>query len=316
MAEDGVVTRTGDIWCIDAHRLACGDAGDPELVNALMAGDKAALCFTSPPYLYKRDYENAMHHDWDGMMREVFANLPMRDDGQVLVNLGMAHKDGDVITYWEPFVECMKTQGWRRFGWYVWDQGPGLPGDWNGRLAPCFEFIFHFNRAAIKPNKTIQCSAAGKLSHPVNDMPSGLRAKNGTRNKWTNTGKPIQTHKIPDAVIRISRNRVRIGDGIDHPAVFPIALPKFIIEAYSRAGDIVYEPFSGSGTTIMAAQRTRRCARAVEIVPHYVDVAITRYRRSHPGAKITLAGDGRTFGTVASERVKVDYALEQYAMQG
>ncbi|MEH7830484.1 hypothetical protein [Gemmobacter denitrificans] len=40
----------------------------------------------------------------------------------------------------------VRAQGWRRFGWYVWDQGPGLPGDWDGRLAPSHEFIFHFNR--------------------------------------------------------------------------------------------------------------------------------------------------------------------------
>ena len=45
----------------------------------------------------------------------------------------------------------MRKSGWRRFGWYVWDQGPGLPGDWQGRLAPSHEFIFHFNRAPRKP---------------------------------------------------------------------------------------------------------------------------------------------------------------------
>jgi hypothetical protein len=42
--------------------------------------------------------------------------------------------------------EWMREQGWRRFGWYVWDQGSGMPGDWNGRLAPSFEFVWHFNR--------------------------------------------------------------------------------------------------------------------------------------------------------------------------
>jgi len=48
--------------------------------------------------------------------------------------------------------------GLRRFAWQVWDQGPGLPGDWNGRLAPSFEFVFHFNRTARQANKIIRAS--------------------------------------------------------------------------------------------------------------------------------------------------------------
>ena len=55
----------------------------------------------------------------------------------------------------------MRPSGWHRFGWYVWDQGPGLPGDWQGRLAPSHAFIFHFNRAPRKPHKTVPSKHAG-----------------------------------------------------------------------------------------------------------------------------------------------------------
>ncbi|MFO2171358.1 hypothetical protein QOU18_29160, partial [Pseudomonas aeruginosa] len=101
------------------------------------------LCFTSPPYGNQRDYTSGGITDWDGLMRGVFAHLPMAGDGQVLVNLGLIHRDNEVIPYWDAWLGWMRSQGWRRFAWYVWDQGPGMPGDWQGRLAPSFEFVFH-----------------------------------------------------------------------------------------------------------------------------------------------------------------------------
>ena len=140
------VSRPGDLWQIGQHRLICGDATDRAVVAALMPGDTASLCFTSPPYGNQRDYTSGGITDWDGLMRGVFGNVPMADAGQVLVNLGLIHRDNEVIPYWDAWLVWMRQQGWRRFAWYVWDQGPGMPGDWQGRLAPSFEFVFHFNR--------------------------------------------------------------------------------------------------------------------------------------------------------------------------
>ena len=95
-------------------------------------------------------------------MQGVFAAAPVTADAQLLVNLGLVHRDGEWTPYWEGWLDWMRAQGWRRFGWYVWDQGPGLPGDWNGRLAPSHEFIFHFNRQPRKPNKTVESKHAGE----------------------------------------------------------------------------------------------------------------------------------------------------------
>jgi DNA modification methylase len=67
--------------------------------------------------------------------------------------------------------------------------------------------------------------------------------------------------------------------------VFPVALPEFILEAYSDTGEIVFEPFCGSGTTMLAAQRTGRIARSVEIAPEYVDVAIKRFQQNFPACR-------------------------------
>lgn len=81
-----------------------------------------------------------------------------------------------------------------------------------------------------------------------------------------------------------------------------MALPQFVIEAYTDPGDLVFEPFGGSGTTMLAAERTGRVCRSVEIAPEYVDVAIERFRQNHPGVPVTLLATGQSFEEVAAER--------------
>ena len=297
------VSRPGDVWQIGAHRLICGDATDPAVVRTLMAGEQAALCFTSPPYGNQRDYTNTII-DWDALMRGVFTNLPMAPNGQVLVNLGLIHRDNEVIPYWDGWLDWMRTQGWRRFAWYVWDQGPGLPGDWNGRLAPSFEFVFHFNRQARQANKIVPCKFAGQETHLRKDGSStAMRKADGTIGGWTAAGQPTQETKIPDSVIRIMRHKGKIGQDIDHPAVFPVALPQFVLESYTDTGELVFEPFCGSGTTLLAAERTGRKVRATEIAPEYVDVAVKRFLQNFPHVPVTLASTGQTFTEVTAERL-------------
>lgn len=298
------VSQPGDIWQLGAHRLICGDSTDPAVVVALMAGGRASLCFTSPPYGQQRDYTQGIA-DWDALMRGVFANLPMADDGQVLVNLGLIHRDNEFIPYWDGWISWMRTQGWRRFGWYVWDQGPGMPGDWAGRFAPSFEFVFHFNRQSRKPHKIVPCKHAGQDSHLRADGSStAMRGKDGEVGGWTHAGQPTQDYRIPDSVIRLMRHKGKIGRDIDHPAVFPVALPEHILLAYSDPGDIVFEPYGGSGTTILAAQKTNRVARAIELAPSYTDVAVKRFQQNHPDISVTLLATGQTFAEVESERLE------------
>jgi DNA modification methylase len=299
------VSRTGDVWQLGAHRVICGDASDPAVVAALMQGEQASLCFTSPPYGNQRDYTSGGIADWDGLMQAVFANLPMAESAQVLVNLGLIHRDNEVVPYWDGWLGRMRTKGWRRFAWYVWDQGPGMPGDWSGRLAPSFEFIFHFNRQSRRPNKTVPCRHAGQESHLRADGSStAMRSKDGEVGGWAHKGQPTQDNKIPDSVIRVMRHKGKIGQDIDHPAVFPVALPQFVIESYTDVGEIVFEPFCGSGTTLLAAQRTGRVVRATEIAPEYVDVTVKRFQQNFSGAAVTLLATGQSFDEVARDRMR------------
>ena len=273
------------------HRVMCGDSTSAQDVEHLMAGDAAVLLVMSPRYAQQRDYgiAKAKVSDWDALMRGVFGAAIVTPDAQILVNLGLVHRDNEWVPYWETWIEWMRQQGWRRFGWYVWDQGPGLPGDWSGRLSPAFEFLFHFNRQARKPNKIVPCKWAGH----INESHVGMRAKDGTVGEWSHAGSGVQDMRIPDNVLRITRHKAR-GIETEHPAVFPVALPEFVLNAYSQAGDVVFEPFGGSGTQVIAAERSGRRCFAMEIDPAYVDVACRRWRLAI-GTEPVHARSGKTY---------------------
>ncbi|EEW24380.1 site-specific DNA-methyltransferase [Rhodobacter ferrooxidans] len=284
------ITKPGDIWQLGRHRLCCGDATDPAAVARLMQGEQATLMFTSPPYAQQRDYGAAKEKvgDWDALMQGVFTVAPVAGDAQVLVNLGLVHRDSEWQPYWEGWVEWMRGSGWRRFGWYVWDQGPGLPGDWNGRLAPSHEFIFHFNRAPRKPHKTVPSKHAGETLGG-----GGLRGADGTVHAKTGTGNAIQSHRIPDSVFRIMRHKGGLGAAGSHPAVFPVALVEAVLTAFSDPGDLIFEPFCGSGTQIVAAERAGRRCFAMELDPVYCDVAVRRWEMA-TGRKAQLENRNET----------------------
>ncbi len=300
------VSRSGDLWRMGEHRLLCGDSTDGAAIARLMESERAALLFTSPPYGNQRNYTTGGIGDWEALMRGVFGRLDevMAQDGQVLVNLGMIHRDNEWQPYWNGWLDWMRASGWRRFGFYVWDQGPGLPGDWNGRLAPAFELLFHFNRQTRKPNKIVPCKWAGH----INDSHGGMRGKDGTVGEWTHAGQGVQETRIPDNVLRITRHKAR-GIETEPPAVFPVAVPEFVMNAYCDPTDIIFEPFAGSGTTLVAGERAKRRVRAIELAPEYVDVALLRWRQLFPSSAVVLDGDGQSFEAVAAERgIEIDDA--------
>jgi len=258
------------------HYLVCADATTKEAFEAIPGKPLVHLTFTSPPYGNQRDYKVGTGFDWNAVVPAVIANCHSHGvpDHQALINLGLVHRERRVVMYWTSLLERMEAEGAPLFGWYVWDQGCALPGDWNGRLGPSHEFVFHFAAAARQANKIVECKCAGEF-HRLSSTgdTSGLRNAAGGRSGWNGLDKKVQSHKIPDSVIREPR---QYGGVPGHPAPFSVAFAKLVIDAYSAPGDFVCDPFVGSGTTVIAAEQAGRRCIGIDIAPEYIAVALER----------------------------------------
>jgi DNA modification methylase len=289
--EETPVSNTGDIWILGDHRLMCGDSTDEDDVKKLMNGKKAEMVFTSPPYDNQRTYELSEEIKWNDLISKAFGHDIYSDDCQILVNLGLIHKDGEVYRYWDWFIDSMRESGWRFFGWYVWNKIKGMYGDWKGRFTPRHEWILHFNKKSLKLNKIIKCSDAGEKLHGTKD-----RRKDGKiMGRPAGYGKKVGQYKPLESVIDNYSEKSRTG--INHPAMFPISLAQQIIEAFPLRS--IYEPFSGSGTTIIAAEQTGRCCFGMEISPQYVDIAVRRWQE-FTGKDAVLESTGKTFNDIST----------------
>jgi len=280
----------GDLFELGSHRLLCGDSTNAGDVARVCASATVSLLVTSPPYDQQRDYTSGGDVDWLALMRGVcsHAESVLAADGSLLVNLGLVHREGRVIRYWDPWIEAMETEyGWPLFGWYVWDKLTGLMGDWRGRLAPAHEWIFHFARHPARARKTKPTQYAEKgITHYKADK-VGLREASGAMKGFSQAGAAVSDHKIPDSVVRAQPAR---GGVEGHPAPFSVAFVAELIEAYSDRGQHLYEPFCGSGTTIIASEQLGRACHGIDIAPSYCQVAIDRWE-AFTGQKAVKVGE-------------------------
>ena len=95
---------------------------------------------------------------------------------------------------------------------------------------------------------------------------------------------------------------VKVGEKTDHPTSKPVDVFAIPMRQHTRPGEVCYEPFSGSGSQIIAGETTGRRVFAIEISPQYIDVAIKRWQTA-TNKQATLDGDGRTFEDIAAERL-------------
>lgn len=265
----------GDIWQLGEHRLLCGDSTSAQEVASLFGSEQFTLCFTSPPYSNQRTYKIGAF-DWQSMMCGAFDQMIAngKPDCHILVNLGLKHENRQVDMYWFQWLMHCSARALPLFGWYTWDKGSGMPHDNNGRLSSTHEFIFHFSNQGKPANKWVKT-----LGDSTPRKHGRFRETSGVLKKENSSDKFGQPYKIPDSVIRISRANTTNSLEANHPAVFPVALPEFIYRTWSQPEDVVYEPFSGSGTSIISAERLHRRCYAIDIEPTYCDLAIERWQR-------------------------------------
>jgi len=273
------VSASGDLWELGGHRLLCGDARSPGDLARLMGGSRAAMAFLDPPYNVRiqnvvgrgrtRHREFAMASG--EMSRPAFTAFLIA----TLEQAAGVSKDGAV-----HFV-CID---WRHVGELI-EAGRQVYGEmlnlavWSKSNAGQGSFY-------RSQHELVGVFRVGREPH-LNNVELGRHGRNRS-NVWHYAGAN-------------SFKAGRLDELALHPTVKPTALVADAIKDCTGRGETVLDSFSGSGTTIMAAERVGRQCRALELDPVYVDVAVRRWQ-AFTGRDAILASTGRSFGETAAER--------------
>lgn len=260
-------TKLGDVYRLGEHRLMCGDSTSTDAVETLFAGAKAELCFTSPPYSDQREYNG--EKDLSTEYLATFIRTAYGRSKYLVVNLGYSRKNGEVNQYWDDYIKEAKACGLKLLSWNIWDKGEcGSIGNQTAMFGISHEWIFVFGTEPKALNRTIPNKNAGYFSDHNSTRQSDGSVKKGA-NRTVGEFSQLKT------VYECSAQKAR--DNIDHPARFAVEFAEGYYEAMTDPGNVVYEPFGGSGTSLIAAEKTGRICRIMELDPKYCDVIVKRW---------------------------------------
>jgi DNA modification methylase len=275
------VSRRGDLWLLGQHRLICGNATDPDDVRKLMGHERAIMVFTDPPYNVKiknvQGRGRIKHREFVQASGEMSRGQYTRFLIDSL-SLAVRHStDGSIHFVCTDFRHNRELQdaGERVYtetkNLVVWVKTNAGMGTF---YRSQHELIFVFKN--------------GEAKH-VNNFELGQHGRSRT-NVWGYRGSN-------------AFHASRLDDLSGHPTVKPVALIADAMRDCSRRGDIVFDPFVGSGSLILAAERVGRRGYGLELDPLYVDVAIRRWQAFTKRDAI-LKSTGQTFDDVAAVRTK------------
>lgn len=257
------ITKAGDIWILGDHRVLCGDSTKSEDVTRLMAGAKADLCFTSPPYALGKSVSlsgnktmsakaNAYddHEDnaegWGQLMRGWFSASDKAVSDVWVVNVQpLAGNKRDLVQF-------IADNANRLVDFVTWDKGHAQPAMASGVMSSRFEWMIIFS---TKEN----ASRAVPLS------------------SWRGT---VQSVYVGPPQRSNDFSKV-------HAATMPIHVPSWVMQTLCDQAKSIYEPFCGSGTTLIAAEQLGRKCYGIELSPQYCDVIVQRWEKL-TGNKATL----------------------------
>ena len=251
-----------DVWLLGKHRLVCGDSTDALAVEKALNGVKPHLMVTDPPYGV----------EYSAGWRDVA--LGGKSGGRATGKVS-----NDDVADWR--------EAWALFPGdvaYIWHAGNMAHVVADSLIATGFGL-----RAQIIWAKSQFVIGRGDY-HPQHE-PCWYAVKKGRTGHYEGGRKQSTIWQI---------DKPRKSE-TGHSTQKPVECMKRPIENNSSPGQAVYEPFSGSGTTIIAAEMTGRSCHAIELNPPYVDVAILRWQ-DFTGQQATLEGDGRTFAEIKAER--------------
>ena len=277
-------TKTGDLFELGDHRLLCGDCRKEIDVERLMNESEINVAITSPPYASQRKYDEASEFKpiptdeyvtWFELVQHNVATY-LADDGSWFVNIKPNAAELDTSLYVMDLV-CSHVRDW---GWhfateFCWERN-GMPQQVVRRFKNGFEPVYQFARSDWKMRPEA-------VRHKSDNVPlaKGVGAGDTDTAKRQGTGDcAVEGNKL-EAGFAYPSNRLPTFAGthtaLGHAAAFPVGLPTFFIKAFSDKRDIVYDPFLGSGTTLIAAEQLDRKCYGMEISPAYCDVIIQRW---------------------------------------
>jgi DNA modification methylase len=280
IAAGPTVSKPGDLWFLDSHRLYCGSALDLVAYSAVCAGEKAAAAFTDPPYNLKikghaSGKGKIAHREFPMAAGELTEAAFTSFLQQAFGHLSAKCREGALIYScmdWRHMREILAAAsgaGLDLLNLCVWAKNNGGMGTlYRSR----HELVFVFKN--------------GQASH-LNNVQLGRFGRNRS-NVWNYPGANSFSRKKGSPRLDL------------HPTAKPIALVADAILDCTECGDIVLDAFVGSGTSILAAERTGRRCYGIDLDPRYVDTAIRRWqkftrRKAHNG-------EGQTFDQTVNER--------------
>jgi hypothetical protein len=267
------VSRLGDIWQLDEHRLINGDARDPASYAALLGDERAAVGLHDPPYNLptKQISKSGRHSDF------IYAHGELSDQAFTTFLTGFlrqasAHSRPGAVQFsfsdWRhmgEMLEAGRSAGLALANLCVWDKGSGA---WGSPYRGQHEMVFVFADPREPLLNNVQLGKFGRNRTNVWSWPGALSLR-----------KELELHPTPK----------------------PVGLLAEAIRDVSNRGDIVLDSFSGSGSTIIAAAKTGRRGRAIELDPHYVDVGVRRWEK-WSGGVARHAATGLTFDQLKETR--------------
>jgi DNA modification methylase len=273
------ITRLGDVWHIGGHRLVCGDSTKPETYQALLADKRAQIVFSDPPYnvpiaghvgglgkIQHREFAMASgemsNAEFTAFLTSVFTQLAAHSAS------GAIHFQCIDWRHIGEMLEAGKAAYTELKNICVWSKANAGMGSF---YRSQHEFVCVFK--------------SGNAAH-INNVELGKYGRYRT-NIWPYAG-----------VNGFGNGR---SDLELHPTVKPVALVEDAIRDCSRRKGIVLDPFCGSGTTLMAAERTGRCGFGIELDPLYCDVILRRLR-SVCGLQAILEATGQSFEELTAQR--------------
>ena len=270
---DEPVSRPGDLWVLGEHRLLCGDSTSEDDMARLMGDETAALLATDPPYLV--DYDGSRGQD-----------PPPRGEAQE------SHWDafvdaGTSVEFFQTFLRVALARCIERVPVYQWHASRRqalVEKAWeaNGLLLHQ-TIIWVKTRGILTRSHYLWQHEPCFYGWPKSMMPTKPR-------------RPPTNERTVWEIDQAGENR-----HADHPTSKPLPIFERPIEYHTRPGEVVLEPFSGSGSQIIAAERLGRKCFAMELSPAFVDVAVRRWQIATGGTAV-LDGTEQTFSDVEAER--------------